>query len=503
MPDPSARPNILFIMSDDHAAHAISCYQKSPVGQFGHVARPPIIETPNMDRIAAEGMRMDNCFCTNSICTPSRATILTGTYAHTNGCTTLYEKWDNTQTSFPKLLQGAGYQTAIFGKWHLGEGAAHCPSGFDDWAVVINQGEYFDPRFLFKGPDGGTEKQIKGYATDIITDMSLDWLKQRDPDRPFCLLTHHKAPHRFWEYDEAHAGLYADSDVPEPSTLLDDYRHRARAAEAALMRVGEHMIEMDMDAAPPEGLEGEALRRWGYQRYMKKYLRCIASIDDNVGRMLDYLDAEGLAENTIVIYTSDQGFFLGDHGWFDKRFMYEESLRMPFLVRYPREIAAGGSIDALAVNVDFAQTLLDYAGVDADPAMQGRSLRPVLAGATPADWRQAVYYRYFENENHHNTSAHYGVRTKRYKLIYYYYDGLGLNGTVDHMCLRKWEFPFAKEELSEHFEPEWELFDLEEDPLEMNSVYNDPAYADVIADLKTELHRIQNAIGDTRHAGDV
>jgi arylsulfatase A-like enzyme len=269
------------------------------------------------------------------------------------------------------------------------------------------------------------------------------------------------------------------------------------------MRVGEHMIEKDMDAAPPEGLEGAELRRWGYQRYMKKYLRCIASIDDNIGRMLDYLDAEGLTENTIVIYTSDQGFFLGDHGWFDKRFMYEESLRMPFLMRYPREIAQQSSADELVVNVDFAQTLLDYAGVAAPDSMQGRSFRPVLTGNTPDDWRQAVYYRYFENENHHNTSAHYGIRTRHHKLIYYYYDGLGMDGTVDHMCVRKWTFPTSTEELSERFAPEWELFDLEKDPLEMNSVYGDPAYADVVRGLKAELHRIQDEIGDTRHPEDV
>ncbi len=498
------RPNILYIMSDDHAAHAIGCYQRSPVvGRFSDdLARPLINETPQMDRLAAGGMRLDNCFCTNSICTPSRATILTGLYAHKNGCVTLYERWDNRQTSFPLLLQGAGYQTAIFGKWHLGEGAAHCPTGFDDWAVVPNQGMYHDPVFLFKGPDGGTERQIKGYATDIITDMSLDWLRARDKDRPFCLLTHHKAPHRFWEYDEKHASLYADSDVPEPSTLLDDYANRAKAAGAALMRVGENMVEKDMDQAPPEGLTGDELRRWGYQRYMKKYLRCIASIDDNIGRLLDYLDAEGLTDDTIVIYTSDQGFFLGDHGWFDKRFMYEESLRMPFLVRYPREIPAGSSSDDLAINVDFAQTLLDYAGVEAPPEMQGRSLRPMLAGSTPGDWQAAVYYRYYENENHHNTSAHYGIRTKRHKLIFYYYDGLGLKGTVDHMCRRKWAFPFATEELSPPFEPEWELFDLEKDPLEMQNVVDDPAYAGVVQELKAELHAIQQRIGDERHPDD-
>lgn len=497
------KPNIVFIMSDDHAAHAIGCYQRSPVGQFGDAARPFIIDTPNLDRIADQGMRLDNCFCTNSICTPSRATILTGTYAHRHGCTTLYERWDNTQISFPKLLQQDGYQTAIFGKWHLGEGPAHCPTGFDDWAVVINQGEYFDPNFLFKGPDGGTEGKINGYATDIITDMSLEWLRNRDKDRPFCLLTHHKAPHRFWEYDEAHAGLYADSDVPEPSTLMDDYSDRAKAAGAALMRVGEHMTEKDMDGLPPEGLSHEQLRRWGYQRYMKKYLRCIASIDDNVGRMLDYLDEEGLTEDTIVVYTSDQGFFLGDHGWFDKRFMYEESLRMPFLIRYPREIAPGTSSDDLVVNVDFAQTFLDYAGLEAPSGMQGRSLRPLLAGQTPDNWQDAVYYRYYENENHHNTSAHYGIRTKRYKLIYYYYDGMGLEGTVGHMCRRKWEFPFATEELTPPFEPEWELFDLQDDPLEMHNVYSDPQYVDIVEELKAKLRRLQRQVDDQPHLSEL
>lgn len=467
-PDPGQtpkRPNVVFIMSDDHAAHAI--------GAYGSVVN----QTPHMDRIAEQGMRFDNCFCTNSICAPSRASILTGTYNHVNGVTTLSAQFDARQPSFPELLRGAGYQTALVGKWHLGHGGMHDPRGFDYWEVVPGQGDYHDPEFLSEA--GST--RYTGYATDLITDFSLDWLEQRDRERPFCLLVHHKAPHRPWQPDAAHAHLYDDEDLPLPETFDDDYAHRASAAAEAQMRVSRDLTPTDLKVDPPEGLSDAERARWNYQRYMKDYLRCIASVDDNVGRLLDYLDEQGLAEDTLVIYTSDQGFFLGDHGWYDKRFMYEESLRMPMLVRYPRLIEAGSGCDEMVVNVDFAQTFLELAGVDPHPRMQGRSLVPLLRGEQPSDWRQSVYYRYWEHlSKPHRVGAHYGIRTRDHKLICYYGQGLGQSGAID-----------------EPRTPEWELFDLRRDPAELYSRYDDPAYADVVRELTKELARVQADVGDT------
>ena len=320
MPDP--RPNILFIMSDDHASHAMSCYGSR------------INRTPHLDRIADGGMRFNNCFCTNSICTPSRAVILTGTYNHVNGVTTLSSTLDGRQVTMPKLLQDAGYQTAIVGKWHLGHGGVNDPTGFDYWNVLPGQGLYHDPEMI----EMGERKVFPGYVTDLITDFSLDWLQDRDPERPFMLMCHHKAPHRSWEPDEKHALMYEDEEIPYPETFNDDYSNRAAAAAAAKMRIDRDMTLTDLKQPTPQGLTAEEEKKWKYQRYIKDYLRCVASIDDNVGRLLDYLEEEGLAENTIVVYTSDQGFFLGDHGWYDKRFMYEESLRMPLLIRYPQAV---------------------------------------------------------------------------------------------------------------------------------------------------------------------
>ena len=457
------RPNILFIMSDDHASHAMSCYGSR------------INETPHLDRIAEGGMRFDNCFCTNSICTPSRATILTGTYNHVNNVTTLASKMDGRQLTFQKLLQKQGYQTAVIGKWHLGHGGIYDPTGFDYWNVLPGQGLYHDPEMF----EMGEKKVFKGYVTDIITDFSLDWLRERDKNRPFCLLCHHKAPHRQWEPDEKHARMYEDIDIPEPETFNDDYSNRARAAAEAKMRIDRDLNPGDLKQPVPQVLTPEEEKSWKYQRYIKDYLRCVASIDDNVGRLLDYLDEEGLTDNTIAIYTSDQGFFLGDHGWYDKRFMYEESLRMPFIIRYPKEIKPGTVNDDIMLNVDFAPTFLDYAGIDIPEQMQGTSFRPLLNSQTPEDWQTSMYYRYWMHLAHHYVSAHYGVRTLRYKLIYYYGDALGQPGAVD-----------------ESKEPEWELFDLEKDPYEMNSVYNDPEYAGVVKELKVELRRLQEEVGD-------
>jgi arylsulfatase A-like enzyme len=459
------KPNILFIMSDDHASHAMSCYGSR------------INRTPNIDRIAHEGMRFDNCFCTNAICSPSRASILTGKYSHLNGVKSIEDHFDGRQLTFPKLLQTVGYQTVIIGKWHLGHGGNADPTGFDYWAVVPGQGEYHNPEFYVMGE----LQRFQGYATDLITDFSLAWLRQRDKSRPFMLMCHHKAPHRPWQPDEKHAHLYEDVEIPEPETFYDDYATRAQAAVEARMRIDRDMNDdVDLKGRPPEGLTPLELKKWRYQRYIKDYLRCVASIGDNVGRLLDYLDEEGIAEDTIVIYTSDQGFFLGDHGWYDKRFMYEESLRMPFVVRYPREIKAGSRMGAMALNIDFPCTFLDYAGVPIPDEMQGRSLRPLFNGEVPSDWRTSMYYRYWMHlDEHHNVYAHYGIRTHRYKLIYYYAQALGTSGSVE-----------------EARPPEWELFDLEKDPYELNNVYADPAYADVVQELKAELRRLQREVRD-------
>ena len=475
-----SRPNILFIMSDDHAAHAMSCYGSR------------INTTPQIDRIAEGGMRFNNCFCTNSLCTPSRASILTGTYSHVNGTTTIPIGLDNRLQTFPKLLRASGYQTAVFGKWHLGDGARHDPTGFDDWAILPGQGYYHNPTFRFPGPDGPQRRTVPGYVTDLITDMSLDWLRRRDRDRPFCLLCHHKAPHAPWYSDEKHAGMYLNETIPEPETLQDDYANRALAAERAVMRVGVHMDRKHVHCEMPDNMPEPDLRRWAYQRYIKNYLRVVASIDDNVGRLLDYLRDEGREENTLVIYTSDQGFFLGDHGWYDKRFMYEESIRMPMVLRYPAEVAPGSTCDDIVLNVDFASLFCDLAGLDVPPDMQGRSFRPLWQAPPPEDWRQSMYYRYWENAGGHNVGAHYGVRTRRYKLVHYYYNGCGQEGADGDA------FPWGPQMPSvKGLDPEWELFDLEDDPHELHNVYGDSAYAPVVAELTAELARLQAELGDT------
>lgn len=456
------KPNILFIMADDHGAQAMSCYGSR------------INQTPNLDRIASEGLRFTNCFCTNSICSPSRATILTGTHSHINGVLA-FNPMDCRQQTFPKLLQQAGYQTAVIGKWHLGHGGISDPTGFDYWNVLPGQGLYHNPEMI----EFGARKVIKGYATDLITDLCLEWLQSRDPDRPFCLLCHHKAPHRRWEPDDKHTHMYDGIRIPEPETFNDDYRNRAAAAAAATMRIERDLDEEDLKAPAPPNLSPQELKEWKYQRFIKDYLRCVASIDDNVGRLLDYLDDEGIAGNTLVIYTSDQGFFLGEHGWFDKRFMYEESLRMPFVVRYPQEIEPGRVDDHMVLNVDFAPTFLDYADLRVPEAIQGRSFRPLLAGEAPDDWRTSIYYRYWMHLGHHGVYAHYGVRTERYKLIYYYAQALGCPDAIDD--------PKA---------PEWELFDLAEDPLEMYNFYHDPGHQDIVQDLKGELTRLREEVQD-------
>ena len=314
-------PNILFIMTDDHAAHAMSCYGSK------------VNTTPQMDRLASMGARFDNCFCTNSICAPSRAVILTGKHSHLNGVKTLDCNFDGRQQTLPKILQANGYQTAIIGKWHLGHGGNYDPTGFDHWTIFPGQGEYFNPKMYVMG----AEVQFTGYATDIVTDLTLDWIENRDPNKPFFMMCHHKAPHRNWQPDEKHAHMYEDVEIPYPDTFNDTYEGRSDTVKYNLMGIDE-LTEYDLKQPVPEGLTPEEVKKWKYQRYMRDYLKCIASVDDNVGRLLDYLEESGLKEDTIVIYTSDQGFFLGDHAWFDKRFMLEESLRMPYLMTYPGTI---------------------------------------------------------------------------------------------------------------------------------------------------------------------
>jgi arylsulfatase A-like enzyme len=475
----TTQPNILFIMSDDHAAHAISAYSSA-------MNRTQINHTPNIDRIAVGGMRLDACFCTNSICTPSRAAILAGTYNHVNGVTTLDTHMDNTLDTFPKRLQDAGYQTAMFGKWHLGHGPEHDPTGFDYWRVLPGQGHYHNPVMLEPRPDGRGHEIVErgGYVTDLITEDSLRWLDERDPNRPFMLMCHHKAPHRTWEPSAEHFTMYDDIDIPEPATLWDDHVGRADVVQAIEMRIMDLDPIVDLKAPVPPGLSEREEISWRYQRYIKDYLRTIASIDDNVGQMLDWLDDNDLTDNTLVVYTSDQGFFLGDHGWFDKRMMYEESLNMPFLARLPGTIPAGSTSAAMAVNVDFAPTFLDLAGIEIPAGMQGRSLVPILQGGVPDDWPESMYYRYWmHRDDAHNVPAHYGVRTRTHKLIGYYNDPLGQTGANE---------PADR--------PEWELFDLVVDPAEMHNKIDDLGYRQVAIELRDELARQQAHVGDTPHA---
>jgi arylsulfatase A-like enzyme len=487
--EPLGPPNILFLFTDDHAAHSI--------GAYGSIY-PNV--TPNIDRIANEGILFSNMFCGNSICSPSRATILTGMHSHVNGIHGNAETFDGSQPTFPKYLQSAGYQTAMLGKWHLKSD----PTGFDHWEVLPGQGHYYNPDF--RTPAGKHRRE--GYVTNIITDLALDWLKdERDPDKPFLMMVQHKAPHREWMPGPDHHQLFEGEDLPEPATLFDDYRGRATAAAENEMSVANHLWEFyDLKVEPLEGaelsgpdrwaggrldrmtpehraaweaaygprnaafraadLEGEDLVRWKYQRYMKDYLRCVAAVDDGIGELLAALDELGLAENTLVVYSSDQGFYLGDHGWYDKRWMYEESLRMPFVARWPGVIEPGLREERLAQNIDFAPTFLELAGFASPTETHGKSFAPMLTGAPLSSWRDAVYYHYTEYPQPHRVARHYGVRTDRYKLISYYERG------------------------------EWELFDLTADPDELQSVYDDPEYTEVRAGLTQRLKELQLEYGD-------
>ncbi len=468
-------PNILFIMSDDHAAHAISAYGSR------------LNRTPNIDRLAREGMLFANCFCTNGICAPSRAVILTGRYSHLNGLRDNNVAFDGAQTTFPKLLQQAGYQTALIGKWHLKSD----PTGFDYWNILPGQGEYYNPDLI----EMGQKVRREGYVTDILTDLAVDFLERsRDQTRPFLLMLHHKAPHRSWEPASRHLNLYDGVDIPEPQTLFDDYSGRSRAALEQEMSVKDHLGEAtDLKmGSPPERMneeqkqlweraygpkreaflrerpEGRELVLWKYRRYMEDYLGCIAAVDESVGRILDALESSGAAGNTLVVYTSDQGFFLGDHGWYDKRFMYEESLRMPLLVRLPGSITAASVNDELVLNLDFGPTFLDLAGIPVPPEMQGRSFAGWLLGQKTPDWRKAIYYHYYEFPAVHMVKRHYGIRTRQFKLIHFYHD-------IDA----------------------WEMYDLGKDPDELHNVYENPAYLETRRELAAELIKLQESYGDS------
>ncbi|GAB3801093.1 sulfatase [Humibacter antri] len=470
------RPNIVFILVDDHAAHAISAYGSK------------VNSTPNIDRVAAEGAILSAMFCTNSICTPSRASILTGTYTHVNGTPGIFAEFDYRVPTFVEALHDTGYATALYGKWHLGESKAAQPRGFDDWLVFPGQGEYDDPVMI--GPDG--ERTVQGYATDVVTDMSLDWLAQQESTRPFALFVHHKAPHAPWVPDEKHRDLYPVGSIPEPETFDDDNAGRGAWSQRTTMSVADDLTEEYLLEPVPSELLGEGNRearaRWKYQRFMRNYLQCIQSIDDNVGRILDRLEETGRARNTIVVYTSDQGFFLGDHGWFDKRLMFEQSLQMPTLFRWPERIAPGTQVHDVVTNIDFAATLLEMCGVDvgrALPCSQGRSFASQLKGDHVDGWPESMYYRYWEHDDpNHHVPAHYGVRTKSHKLICYYNDSLGVPGSS-----------------SRRYPVEWELYDTVDDPAELRNVIDDPEYATVVAALTAELARLQEFYGDTAYSG--
>lgn len=462
-----SRPNIVWIFSDDHSYQTIGAY-----GGRLQELNP----TPHIDRLAREGMRFDRCYVGNSICAPARATLLTGKHSHKNGKPTNVGEFDHDQPQFQKVLQQSGYQTVMVGKIHLNGSM----QGFDYWDVLPGQGLYDDPVFISeKG-----RSQESGYVTDVITDKALDWLEHQRTDQPFMLMVHHKAPHRDWTPADRHMEKYADTFIPEPDSLFDDYSGYTTAARRQTMeidrdmtmyrdvKVGEGRYDPEQFAARNRYFEehqptGKDLVRWKYQLYLKDYLRCIWAVDENIGRILDYLEESGLAENTVVAYSSDQGFYMGERGWFDKRFMYEESYRTPLIVRWPGTVAAGSVNTDLVQNIDFAETFLDIAGVEAPDDMQGESLVPLLKGQTPADWRESLYYHYYEYPGAHSVLRHEGVSTDRYKLIRFYGE----------------DVPGGEE---------WEFFDLELDPAETQSRFRDSGYGEVIAALKQELQRLRD-----------
>ena len=475
-------PNIIFIFTDDHAAGAISAYG----GLFKDIA-----PTPNIDKLAKEGALLNNVFCTNAISGPSRACVLTGKYSHING----YYKneqggiFNSSQWTFPQALQQAGYLTALFGKWHLGSE----PKGFNVYKYHNDngqQGTYWNPVFN----ENGTNVKEKGYATNLTTDFALNWLdKNKNSKSPFCLLLQYKAPHREWSPDSIYLHLFDNMDMPYPASFNDDYKGREKTMGDTQATMA-YLNRKDMKLVPSENLAGKALinwlaygnkpgenfspkegmtldeiKKWKYQRYMKDYLTCIKSVDDNIGRVFTYLKENGLDKNTIVIYSSDQGFYLGDHGLFDKRFMYEESLRMPFLVRYPEKIKPGTICNDIITNVDFAPTILEMAGIKSPKDVQGKSFFNNLMGKTPKSWQKSMYYHYYEFPFWHHVQPHYGIRSERYKLIHFYYN-------IDL----------------------WEFYDLKSDPDEINNCINNPVYSSIIAQMKKNLKAQMRKVGNDK-----
>jgi arylsulfatase A-like enzyme len=476
-------PNILFIFSDDHATHAIAAY--GPKNNNPELIN--YVQTPSIDRLAEEGMLFTNAFCANSICGPSRAAILTGKHSHLNGMLNNDTAFNGAQQTFPKLLQAGGYETAWIGKWHLFSE----PTGFTHWDILDNpgqQGTYYNP--LFGSKEG--QESITGHTATIITDKAIEWLSsRRDKSKPFFLSYSHKTPHREWVPGPDEYDLYKDIDLPVPSNFFDDYSNRSSALKDQEMEIATHMNDQDLKLEPPPYLNEEQLERfiasygpeneafykaklsgkelaiWKYQRYVKDYLRSVASMDKEIGRILNYLDESGLAENTIVIYSSDQGFYLGDHSWFDKRWMYEESLKMPLIIRWPNVTKPGVQNDLMVQNIDYAATFLDMAGIQIPGDIQGKSILPLLKGEDVQDWRDVIYYHYLAYPDWHMVRPHYGIRDQRYKLIHHY--------SVN----------------------EWELFDLKEDPDEMISVYDNPEYAEQVDKMKVQLNDIRIEVGDT------
>jgi len=491
-----AKPNILYIMSDDHSFQTISAY--------GHpISR--LAPTPNIDRLANEGILFRQAFVENSLSTPSRACLMTGLYSHQNGQRQLGKGIDSTKTFFSELLQQAGYETGVVGKWHM-----QCePKGFDYYHILWDQGEYYNPEFRSKNSNGKYIKE-EGYATTLTTDHSIEFLEQRDKNKPFCLLVHHKAPHRNWMPEPQYLDLYEDIEFPKPETFYDDYNTRCSPAHTQDMTIANTMtmiydlkvseaksippydkewnnkgLDYSLDRMTPEQLEtwnnaykpknekfleskltGDDLVNWKFQRYLRDYLRCIKSIDDQVGRLIDYLEKEGLMDNTIIVYTSDQGFYMGEHGWFDKRFMYEESFRTPLIIRYPQAIEAGVQTDALVQNIDYAPTFLSLAGVEKPEEMSGTTLEPLFGGRTPENWRKDLYYHYYDYPAIHSVRRHDGVRNDRYKLIHFYGKG-EMDNDKDFDCN--------------------ELYDLQFDPKEINNLYGKTGYEEITQQLQTRL----------------
>ncbi len=484
--------NVIYIMTDDHSYQTISAYD----GRY--------ISTPNLDRIADEGVLFRSAYVANSLSGPSRACLMTGKFSHKNGLRDNSSVFDGRQQTLPNLLHEAGYQTAVIGKWHL----VSDPVGFDYWNILVNQGEYYNPYFV----EMGEKSRREGYATDITTDIALEWLETgRNKEKPFCLLLHHKAPHRTWMPNLHDLGTFDDRDFPLPDNFWDDYEERPGAAHQRMSIVRDMDVIYDLkmtdkereikgevpslegagravvNSLTPEqravwdayyqpliedfkarGMTGEELAYWKFQRYMKDYLACIKSVDDNVGRVLDYLEKNGMLENTVIIYTSDQGFYMGEHGWFDKRFMYEESFRTPLMIRMPEGRGKKGESSLFVQNIDYAPTILELMNAAVPADMQGVSLVPILKGEEPEDWRKSLYYHFYENTDDHAVSRHYGVRTDRYKLIRFY-------DPVDA----------------------WEMYDMQSDPGEMKNVYDDAAYAEAREELTAELARLRETYQDS------